>query len=31
MPAVSVVVPVFRAELTLRELYRQLVPVLEDC
>jgi undecaprenyl-phosphate 4-deoxy-4-formamido-L-arabinose transferase len=29
MPAVSVVVPVFRAELTLRDLYRQLVPVLE--
>ena len=29
MPAISVVVPVFRAELTLRELYRQLVPALE--
>jgi undecaprenyl-phosphate 4-deoxy-4-formamido-L-arabinose transferase len=29
MPAISVVVPVFRAELTLRELYRQLKPALE--
>jgi undecaprenyl-phosphate 4-deoxy-4-formamido-L-arabinose transferase len=29
MPAVSIVVPVYRAELTLRELYRQLVPALE--
>lgn len=30
MPAISVVVPVFRAELTLQDLYRQLVAVLDE-
>lgn len=30
MPTISIVVPVFRAELTLRELYRRLVAVLDE-
>jgi glycosyltransferase involved in cell wall biosynthesis len=30
MRTVSVVIPVYRTELTLRELHRQLVPVMES-